>query len=92
MHYDMVEIVGLFAGACTTSAFVPQVLMIWRTKAVKDISLGMYSLLAVGLGTWLLYGLIIGSLSVVLTNCCSLCLALTILTMKLKYTTVKATG
>jgi MtN3 and saliva related transmembrane protein len=82
---NMVELIGLLAGACTTTSFIPQVVQIWRTKSVKDISLGMYSLLAVGLGTWLVYGLIIGSTSLIITNTCTLSLAALIFVMKLKY-------
>jgi MtN3 and saliva related transmembrane protein len=43
----MEEVVGLIAGTCTTLAFLPQVMQVWRTKSARDISLGMYIVFAV---------------------------------------------
>lgn len=85
MHYDIVEIIGLIAAFCSTAAFMPQVIQIWRSKSAQDISLGMYSLLAVGVTSWLVYGLFIGSIAIVLNNICTLILTAIIFVLKLKY-------
>jgi MtN3 and saliva related transmembrane protein len=80
-----VEALGLAAGFCTTLAFVPQVLKAWRTRRTRDLSLGMYLLLAAGVALWLAYGLLIGSLSVALANGVTLVLVLVVVALKLRH-------
>lgn len=80
-----VEAVGLVAGCCTTLAFVPQVLKAWRSRSTRDVSLGMYVVLAAGVALWLAYGLLIGSLSVTLANGVTLVLVLAVVWLKLRH-------
>lgn len=79
------DLLGLVAGTLTTAAFVPQVVKIWRTRSTDDISLGMFSLFNAGLFLWLGYGILIGSVPIVVSNLVTLALALTILFFKLRY-------
>lgn len=79
------DLLGLVAGTLTTAAFVPQVVKIWRTRSTDDISLGMFSLFNAGLLLWLGYGILIGSVPIVVSNLVTLVLALTILFFKLRY-------
>ena len=79
------EILGLVAGLFTTIAFVPQVIKIWKSKHANDISLAMFSLFSSGVALWIIYGLIIGSLPVILANVVTLVLALAILFLKLYF-------
>lgn len=79
------DLLGLVAGTLTTAAFVPQVVKIWRTRSTHDISLGMFSLFNAGLLLWLGYGILIGSVPIVVSNLVTLALALTILFFKLRY-------
>ncbi|MDP8258094.1 MAG: PQ-loop domain-containing transporter [Candidatus Aadella gelida] len=44
-----ISIIGLTAGFLTSLSFLPQALKILRTKQVRDISLGMYIVLTVGI-------------------------------------------
>jgi MtN3 and saliva related transmembrane protein len=85
MESTFIEAIGLLAGTCTTIAFVPQVLKIWRSKSAKDISLAMFSIFSIGVFLWLIYGLFIDSLSVILANSITLVLASTILAFKFRY-------
>ena len=82
---DYNEWIGFAAGACTTLAFIPQVVEVWRTRSVGDISLGMYIIFCTGLCLWAFYGVVIGSLSMILANGCTLILALAILSMKIAW-------
>ena len=82
---DSVEAVGLVAGCCTTLAFVPQVVKAWRSRCTRDLSLGMYLVLALGIALWLAYGLLIGSLSVTLANGVTLILVLMVVALKLRH-------
>jgi len=79
------ELIGIAAGCCTTAAFIPQVLHTWRTKSVEDISFRMYLLFCFGVFLWLVYGLLVDSLSVVLANSVTLVFALAVLAMKIRY-------
>jgi MtN3 and saliva related transmembrane protein len=82
---DTGNLLGLIAGTLTTAAFVPQVVKTWRTRSTHDISLGMFALFSTGLVLWLVYGIMIGSLPIVVSNVITLALALTILFFKLRY-------
>lgn len=85
MEFNFSEIFGLIAAVCTTIAFVPQVLQIWKTKKVDDISLTMYLIFFTGVVFWLIYGILIKSLSVTLANTVTLVLVSIILGLKLRY-------
>ena len=65
---DQNEIIGLIAAVCTTFAFIPQVIKVWKTKQTKDLSLRMYSIMFIGILLWLVYGILIDSLSIILAN------------------------
>ncbi len=79
-----VTALGLLAGTLTTIAFVPQVLKTWRTRSTHDISLGMFAIFVTGVGTWVVYGAMIGDVPVILTNVATLLLAGIILIFKIR--------
>ena len=81
---DQNEIIGLIAAVCTTFAFVPQVMKVWKTKQTKDLSLRMYSIMFLGILLWLFYGIIIDSLSIILANVVTATLVGTILVYVIK--------
>lgn len=76
--------VGFLAAFCTTAAFVPQVVKTWHTRSTKDISLGMFLMLALGILLWLAYGILIRDIPVIVANGITLLFAGTILFFKLK--------
>ncbi len=84
-NMNLPELVGYLAASLTTLSFVPQALHTFRTKDVRGISLGMYSVFTVGIAMWLLYGLLIQAWPVVVANVITLALAAAILAMKLRY-------
>jgi MtN3 and saliva related transmembrane protein len=75
---------GYLAAFCTTIAFIPQAVKVYKTKHTKDISLGMFSLLIVGLVLWLWYGILLFSYPIILANSVTLIIATYILITKLK--------
>ena len=81
---DQNEIIGLIAAVCTTFAFVPQVIKVWKTKQTKDLSLRMYSIMFLGILLWLVYGILIDSLSIKLANLVTATLVGTILVYIIK--------
>ena len=79
-----IEIIGYCAAFLTTIAFLPQAIQSWRTRALSGISVGMYSLFTVGVGLWLIYGLIIEKWPLIVANALTFALALSILVLKLR--------
>nr|WP_171562234.1 SemiSWEET transporter [Ramlibacter montanisoli] len=79
------ELVGYGAAILTTLSFVPQAWLTFRTRDVRGISLGMYSVFTVGVALWLLYGWMMGAWPIVIANAVTLALASVILTMKVRY-------
>lgn len=81
MQLDLNHI-GFAAAACTTGAFIPQVMMVWRERGAPGISTGMYLMFISGVALWLAYGIAIDSLPVVVANGVTLVLASSVLGMK----------
>ncbi|MBN3039936.1 MAG: SemiSWEET transporter [Candidatus Omnitrophica bacterium] len=78
-------LIGTLAGVLCTLSFLPQVLKVFKTKKVEDLSLVTFVLFALGVFLWLVYGLIIKELPIILANIATLILVLLIVLMKLKY-------
>lgn len=80
-----VTILGLVAGTLTTLSFLPQLLKAWKSRSTHDISIGMFSLLAVGITLWIVYGVVTFDLPVVVANSVTLVFVGLILALKLRY-------
>ncbi|MFC2091585.1 SemiSWEET family sugar transporter [Elusimicrobiota bacterium] len=80
-----VEVIGGFAGLLCTVSFLPQVIKIFRSKNTRDISLLTFSVLAIGVLIWFIYGLMIKDIPVIMTNISIFILTISIVFMKLKY-------
>jgi MtN3 and saliva related transmembrane protein len=81
----LIDGIGLIAGLLTTTAFIPQAWKIYRTKSGKDISGRMFSILSAGIVLWLIYGILVRSVPLILTNAVTLVLSLAILALKIRY-------
>jgi len=79
------DVVGYAAGFLATAAFVPQVVKTFKERSARDISLGMYVLFCAGVGLWLLYGLLINSWPVIVSNAVTLVLAGAVLVLKVRH-------
>ena len=75
--------IGYVAAALTTTSFIPQAWLTFRSRDVSGISLGMYSLFTLGIALWLGYGLMLGAWPIVVANSITFVLAAAILAMKL---------
>ena len=64
----MIHYLGYFAGTLTVASFLPQVIRTWQTRQVRDLSLGMFALLATASTLWIVYGTITADWPVILTN------------------------
>ncbi len=81
---DMTNLIGTLAGGLTTIAFIPQVIVTWKTGSARDISLFTYLLFCSGLLLWLLYGIRLNALPIILSNGITLLLSSFILALKVR--------
>jgi MtN3 and saliva related transmembrane protein len=85
MTQFQIELIGMFAAVLTTSAFIPQVYKIWKTRVFDGVSLSMYLSLFIGVVSWCVYGYLIGSPSVLIANIIAGMFQLIIIYFKLKF-------
>jgi MtN3 and saliva related transmembrane protein len=62
-----ITVIGTLAGLCTTFAFVPQVIKMWK-QGGRDLSYGMLALYLIGAILWFMYGVLVRAEAVVITN------------------------
>ncbi len=79
------ESLGYAAAFLTTVSFLPQVIKVWRTRSVRDISLLTYGMFTLGAALWLAYGVAIHSLPVELANAVTVVLAAGVLVAKIRF-------
>jgi MtN3 and saliva related transmembrane protein len=68
LHPAFIDVAGMTAAVLTTGAFFPQAVKTIRTRETSGLSLTMYLMLVAGVAMWLVYGLLIGSLPLILAN------------------------
>ena len=76
------ELVGSVAACCTTGAYIPQIVKIYRQGAA-DLSWLMLSSYLVGLLLWLAYGLMLRAPSIIWANAITSFLVAVAILMKL---------
>ena len=79
------EAIGYIAGICTAICFIPQAWRTFRTKNVKGLSLPTYIIYNTGITCWIIYGAYLKSVQMIFFNVVSLCFALPILYLVIKY-------
>ncbi|MBS9778351.1 MAG: SemiSWEET transporter [Gammaproteobacteria bacterium] len=85
----IIDSIGYIAACLTTISFIPQVLLVFKTKDTSSISLGMYSIFTLGITCWLIYGIALRDIPITVANTITLLLASTILGYKI-YHTIKS--
>ena len=65
--------IGMLAGLLTTCAFIPQVLKTVKTRSTEDLSWTWLMMMMVGVFFWLVYGVYLGSVSLVVSNAITFC-------------------
>lgn len=82
---DIKTALGLIAGAMTTASFLPQVIKTLRSKDTKSLSLVMYLVLVLGVGLWIVYGILEKKAPVIIANSLTLALSSIVLLCKIRY-------
>ena len=67
-----IELIGLFAGILGVIAWIPQIKEVWVLKRHEGISIPTFCLVATALVVWLIYGILVESLSIILANLAAL--------------------
>ena len=81
-----IKLIGFASAACTTVETRRKSSRRGKTPLPpRDISLGMFLVMVLGLALWLIYGLLSGDAPLVAANAITMLLAGVILVMKLRY-------
>ena len=79
MNDYSIEIIGLIAGFLGVVAWIPQIYRIWIKKRADGVSLPTFLVIATALILWLIYGIIIESFSLIISNIFTLIMILFVL-------------
>lgn len=82
----MADLIGTLAAILTTASFVPQAVLVLRTRNTEGLSLVMYAMFTLGIACWLVYGAMIESLPIIIANTITIVLASIILGIKARNT------
>jgi MtN3 and saliva related transmembrane protein len=81
----VVNAIGTAAGLCSMASFTPQLIKIAREKQAEGVSLRTYVVNVVGFVLWIVYGVLLGSWPVAVSNAVNLMLAGAILVLRCRY-------
>ena len=81
----VVQAVGAAAGLFSMASFTPQLVKIWREKHAQGVSLRTYLVMVAGFVLWVIYGVLLHSWPITLSNAVNLALAGAILALKYRY-------
>jgi MtN3 and saliva related transmembrane protein len=84
MKFNLVTLIGYIAAACTTFAFLPQLIRVIKTHNTKAISLIMYIVFTLGILFWLIYGIFLNDSPIIISNSLTMIFCITILIIKIK--------
>jgi MtN3 and saliva related transmembrane protein len=62
------QLIGLSAALLTMFSFLPQIVKVFRTKSVKDVSLITLLQLSLGVTLWIIYGVYLEDAIIILAN------------------------
>jgi len=79
------EIFGILAGLITVSGFVPQIIKGYKTKKMEDLSYFLNILIGIGMFMWIVYGIVISSIALTITNVIGVSCNITLILMKYRY-------
>ena len=78
-EFNAIEAIGLLAGFLGVLAWIPQIYKIWIQNRADGIGLTTFSIITTALILWLVYGVMINSLSLIISNIFTLIMILLVL-------------
>ncbi len=85
IRVELVTVLGLFSSFLTVSAYLPQVLKSWSTKATEGLSLKTFGTFCVASTLWIIYGILKDDLAIIGTNAILLLFQLSLVYLKLRH-------
>ncbi|DAC64347.1 TPA: hypothetical protein HA324_01760 [Candidatus Thalassarchaeaceae archaeon] len=74
-----IESIGIIAGTLGVLAWIPQLKEVWITEKHEGISLSTLHLICTALLLWLIYGLMIMSVAIIISNLAALACILSVI-------------
>ena len=74
-----IESIGIIAGTLGVLAWIPQLKEVWITEKHEGISLSTLHLICTALLLWLIYGLMITSVAIIISNLAALACILSVI-------------
>ena len=71
----LIDLIGYMAAFLTSAAFLPQAIMVIKTRNTEALSLTMYVMFILGVFLWLIYGLMSQDWPLIIANLITLTLA-----------------
>jgi MtN3 and saliva related transmembrane protein len=84
MNIPVADYVGYAGGFVSAITFLPQVIKLWKTKSVKDLSSLTLFFLFLNVSLWLVYGMLKNAMPIMLTN--GIVLSMIVIMIYFKYT------
>jgi MtN3 and saliva related transmembrane protein len=81
----LTSVIGSLAALASITSFIPQILKIIRERDASSVSLRMYALTVMAFMLWTIYGALIRSWPVVVSNAAALCFSAATLYLKWRY-------
>ena len=80
-----IEVIGFVAGILVAISLFPQVIKSWKTRSTKDVALSWSVINLAGQILWIVYGVYIGSASLVVMSSIALVMNVFMVSLKLKF-------
>lgn len=74
-----IESIGIIAGILGIVAWIPQIYRIWIKKRADGISVPTFIVIAFALILWLIYGVLVDSIALIISNIMTLIVIITVL-------------
>lgn len=81
----VINVVGTIAGVCSMASFLPQIGKILAERSAAGVSLKMFSVTVTAFVLWTLYGVLLASWPIAVSNAVCLALSLTIVILRLRF-------
>jgi MtN3 and saliva related transmembrane protein len=82
---EFTEIMGLVGAFLSSITFIPQVVLTWKTKSAKDLSLNMLLIILTSTIVWLVYAIPLNLIPVIIANSIILVLSSWLIYFKLSH-------
>lgn len=81
----LINVIGTFAGICSMISFIPQIRKIIADRSAEGVSLKMFFVTIVSFTLWTVYGALLSSWPIALSNAVCLILCLIIVALRFKF-------